>query len=215
MFFGLTNSPMTFQAMMNNIFKDEIREGWVSIYMDDILIHTNNDIAKHWEYVHQILLKLEENDLYLKPEKCAFKQHKIEFLGVVLEGRTIQKDPSKIKGVTDWPTLRTVKDIRAFLGFTGFYCYFVPNYSHIAHPLIDLTKKATPFHWEIPQFKAFETMKTLMCQKPILLHPLFSRLILSGTHYCLVLIFCVYLVPPAFSAYWTFTLTWDYRDLNT
>jgi hypothetical protein len=171
MFFRLTNSSATFQTMMNDIFKDEIREGWVSIYMDDILIHTDNDIAKHREYVHQILQKLEEIDLYLKPEKCAFKQHKIEFLGVVLEGGTIQMDPSKIKGVANWPAPRTVNDVRAFLGFTGFYRYFIPNYSHIAHPLIDLTKKATPFHWEIPQFKAFETMKTLMCQKPILQQP--------------------------------------------
>jgi len=77
-------------------------------------------------------------------------------------------DPSKIKGIANWPAPRTVKDIQAFLGFTGFYCYFVPNYSNITCPLIDLTKKATPFHWEIPQFKVFETMKTLICQKPIL-----------------------------------------------
>ena len=167
-FFGLTNSPATFQAMMNDIFKEEIREGWVSIYMDDILIHTDNDIVKHQEYVYQILQKLEENDLYLKLEKCAFKQQRIKFLGVVLEGGTIQMDLSKIKGVANWPAPKTVKDVWAFLGFTGFYCYFVPNYSNIARPLIDLTKKATPFHWEIPQFKAFETMKTLMCQKPIL-----------------------------------------------
>jgi len=171
MLFGLTNSPVTFQAMMNNIFKEEIREGWVSIYMDDILIHTNNDTAKHQKYVYRILQKLEKNNLYLKPEKCAFKQHKIEFLGVVLEGGTIQMDPSKIKGVANWPAPRTVKDVRAFLGFTRFYRYFIPNYSNIARPLIDLTKKATPFHWEKPQFKAFETMKTLMCQKPILQQP--------------------------------------------
>ena len=77
-------------------------------------------------------------------------------------------DPSKITGVADWPTPKTIKDVRAFLGFTGFYRYFVPNYSYIACPLINLTKKATPFHWETPQFKAFKTMKTLMCQKPIL-----------------------------------------------
>jgi len=67
-----------------------------------------------------------------------------------------------------------VKDVQAFLGFTGFYCYFVPNYSNIACPLIDLTKKAIPFHWDQPQFKAFETMKTLMCQKPILRQPCYD-----------------------------------------
>jgi len=171
MFFGLTNSPATFQAMMNDIFKDEIREGWVSIYMDNILIHMDNDVAKHRKYVHWILQKLEENNLYLKPEKCAFEQQKIEFLGVVLEGGTIQMDPTKIKGVADWPAPKTVKDIWVFLGFTRFYHYFVPNYSNIACPLINLTKKATPFHWDPPQFKAFETMKTLMCQKPILWQP--------------------------------------------
>jgi len=73
MFFGLTNSPATFQAMMNNIFKDEIREGWVSIYMDNILIHMDNNVAKHQKYIYQILQKLEENNLYLKPEKCTFE----------------------------------------------------------------------------------------------------------------------------------------------
>ena len=111
MFFGLTNSPATFQAMMNDIFKDEIREGWVSIYMDNILIHMDNDVAKHRKYVHWILQKLEENNLYLKPEKCTFEQQKIKFLGVVLEGGTIQMDPTKITGVADWPAPKTVKDI--------------------------------------------------------------------------------------------------------
>jgi len=105
MFFGLTNSPATFQAMINDIFKDEIQEGWVSIYMDDILIHTDNNVVKHWKYVHWILQKLEENDLYLKPEKCTFEQQRIKFLGIILERGTIQMDPSKIKGITNWPSL--------------------------------------------------------------------------------------------------------------
>ena len=56
-------------------------------------------------------------------------------------------DPKKIKGVADWPCPNNIKDMREFLGFTGFYHYFIPNYSKIARPLIDLTKKATPFHW--------------------------------------------------------------------
>ena len=168
MFFGLTNSPATFQTMMNAIFVEEIREGWVTIYMDDILIHTADDIVDHRRKVHHILDKLRQNDLFLKPEKCLFEKRTMEFLGVVLEKGTIQMDPTKIKGVADWPRPQTVKDVRAFLGFTGFYRYFIPNYSAIAHPLIDLTRKATPFHWEEPQVKAFKTLKTLMCQKPIL-----------------------------------------------
>ena len=80
-------------------------------------------------------------------------------------------DPAKIKGVADWPRPQNVRDVRAFLGFTGFYRYFIPNYSKIARPLINLTKKATPFHWHTTQKNAFETLKSIMCRKPILQQP--------------------------------------------
>ena len=86
-----------------------------------------------------MLDKLKEHNLYLKPEKCIFDQKRIEFLGVILEGRTIQMDLAKVKGIADWPPLRNVTDICSFLGFMGFYCYFIPNYSLIAQPLIQLT----------------------------------------------------------------------------
>ena len=103
MFFGLTNSPATFQTMMNAIFAQELREGWITIYMDNILIHTNQNKEKHRALVHRTLRKLQENDLFLKPEKCQFEQKQIEFLGVVLKNGTIQMDPTKVKGVAEWP----------------------------------------------------------------------------------------------------------------
>jgi len=84
MFFSMTNSPATFQAMMNAIFKDEIQEGWLTVYMDDMLIATPDDPVFHKKCVHKSLDKLEKHDLYLKPEKCMFMQKRIEFLGVVL-----------------------------------------------------------------------------------------------------------------------------------
>ena len=175
MFFGLTNSPATFQTMMNAIFTQELREGWVTIYMDDILIHTANDLPLHRRKVHQILDKLQHHDLYLKPEKCLFEKRKMEFLGVVLQNGRIRMDDAKLKGVADWPVPRSVKDVRAFLGFTGFYRYFVPHYSQIARPLIDLTCKAAIFHWGTPQTRAFETLKTLMCQRPVLHQPQYDK----------------------------------------
>ena len=175
MFFGLTNSPATFQMMMNSIFEPELREGWLTIYMDDILIHTKHDLLLHRAKVHHVLNKLERHDLFLKPEKCQFERTKVEFLGVVLKDGTISMDPTKVKGVADWPPPRCLRDVRAFLGFTGFYRYFVPNYSLIARPLIDLTKKATPFHWGPPQFKAFEHLKTLMCRSPVLRQPDYTK----------------------------------------
>ena len=175
MFFGLTNSPATFQTMMNAIFAEELHENWLTIYMDDILVHTTDDITSHREKVHKVLQKLRQHDLYLKPEKCQFEQKRVEFLGVILEKETVQMDPIKTKGIADWKTPQNLKDVRAFLGFTGFYRYFVPNYSKIARPLIELTKKAVPFHWSEAQLKAFETLKSLMCSRPVLKQPDYTR----------------------------------------
>ena len=132
MFFGLTNSPATFQTMMNAIFAPAIAEGWLIVYMDNILIATWDDPKFHEEYVHCILEKLCLHDLCLKPEKCAFKRQWIEFLGAVLENGTVQMDLAKLKGIADWPQPQHITDVHAFLGFTGFYHYFVPNYSNIA-----------------------------------------------------------------------------------
>jgi hypothetical protein len=130
--------------MMNFIFADELREGWLMVYMDDMLIHTDDNLPLHWKCVHWVLDKLKEHDLYLKLEKCLFKKKSMEFLGVVLSGGQIKMDPTKIQEVADYKRPESVKDVRTFLGFTGFYQYFVPNYSLIACPLIDLTKK--PHH---------------------------------------------------------------------
>ena len=88
----------------------------------------------------------------------------MEFLGVVLYKGQIRMDNAKLKGVADWPVPRSVRDVRAFLGFTGFYRYFIPHYSQIARPLIKLTCKSTVFHWGELQTCAFETLKSLMCQ---------------------------------------------------
>ena len=106
---------------MNVIFAEELLEGWLTIYMDDILIHTKDNETLHRRLVHRVLDKLAKHDLFLKPEKCLFEKRSMEFLGVVLSKGTIQMDLTKLKGVADWPTPRTVRDVRAFLGFTGFY----------------------------------------------------------------------------------------------
>ena len=175
MFFGLTNFQATFQTMMNIIFAPEIAEGWLIVYMDNILIATQDDPKFHEECIHCILEKLCLHDLYLKPEKCAFEQWWMEFLGVILENGTVQMDPAKLKGIVDWPQPQHVTDIHAFLGFTGFYHYFVPNYSNIAWPLIQLTKKNVVFRWTEECKTAFKQPKTLMCSRPILWQPDYTK----------------------------------------
>jgi hypothetical protein len=183
MFFGLTNSLATFQMMMNTIFRREVALGWLSVYMDDIAIHTkprpgeteDEHHARHQEYVHLVLDRLEANNLYLKPEKCAFEQKEIDYLGIIVGGNTLKMDPKKIEGVASWKEPTTVTEVRKFLGFTGYYRYFVPNYSKIARPLLDLTKKSTPWHWEERQQLAFDELKDRMCSKPVLKQPDFTR----------------------------------------
>jgi hypothetical protein len=175
MFFGLTNSPATFQAMMNHIFQKEIREGWLVVYMDDLLIATEDNLDFHKQCVRRILQRLLDHDLYLKLSKCEFHKRRIEYLGVVLEHGQVQMDPTKIKGVADWARPQNAKDVRSFLGFTGFYRYFIKDYSKIARPLIDLTKKNLRFDWTEKQQLAFERLKTLMCAKPVLRQPDYNK----------------------------------------
>src|SRR6266566_5616981 len=107
MFFGLTNSPATFQMMMNTIFRAEVAKGWLSVYMDDIAIHTKQEPsetepqhkARHRRLTHHVLDKLEQHNLYLKTEKCAFEKKEIDYLGVIIGQNTIKMDLEKVKGV--------------------------------------------------------------------------------------------------------------------
>jgi hypothetical protein len=183
MFFGLTNSPATFQTMMNTIFAVEVAEGWLTIYMDDMAIHTkprnfesdDQHTMRHREYVKHVLQKLEEHHLFLKPEKCTFEQLSIEFLGVVVNSGTVQMDDSKIAKVRNWQPPANVTEVRKFLGFTGYYRYFIQDYSRLARPLLDLMQKAIPWHWNDDQQKLFEFLRDQMCSKPVLCQPNFSK----------------------------------------
>src|SRR5258705_1471349 len=170
MFFGLCNSPATFQAMINDTFKDLIATGKVFIYMDDILIATAT-LKEHRQLVSQVLQRLQDHNLFLKPEKCEFEQSEIEYLGVRLRANTIAMDPVKLGGIADWPTPQKLKDVRGFLGFTGFYRRFIRNYSAIARPLNDLTKKDTPWSWTSLAQKAFQNLKDRFRDNLILEQP--------------------------------------------
>ena len=98
MFFGMTNSPVTFQVMMNGILRDLINEGKVTVFVDDILVGTETKKG-YDEIVEEILKRLEENDLYIKPEKCVWKVRKIGFLGIVIRPNRIEIKKEKVDGV--------------------------------------------------------------------------------------------------------------------
>ena len=174
MFFGLCNSPATFQTMMNDIFRNLVEEGVVSVYMDDILIFTKT-LEEHRSVVKRVLQILEENNLYLKPEKCVFEKAKVEFLGFILSEDRIEMDPVKIEGVRKWPQPKRVKELQSFLGFINFYRRFIEDFSKIARPLHDLTRKDTKWNWEEKHQKSFETLKEKVTSAPILVQPDVSR----------------------------------------
>ena len=144
MFFSLTNSPATFQTTMNDIFKDLIDEGYVAVYMDDILVYTRT-IEHHQEVITQVLDMLRKYRLYLKAEKCTCECTTVEYLGLVLSEGRVEMDPVKIAGVRDWPTPMNVTEVQSFVGFVNFYRRFIPEFSHVASPLHRLTKKAEPW----------------------------------------------------------------------
>ena len=120
MFFGLCNAPATFQRMMNEILKEEIASGTVSVYMDDILIF-GKDRADHRRQVCRVLDVLRQHKLYLKLEKCEFETQETEYLGMIISEGNVSMDPVKVQGIIDWPTLNCKKDIQRFLGFCNFY----------------------------------------------------------------------------------------------
>jgi len=115
MFFSLTNSLATFQAMMNDILRDLINTGEVAAFMDNILIGIEEE-KKYDEIVEEVLRRIEENDLYVKPEKCVWKVREIDFLGLVMGSEGIKMQEEKVVGVLGWPRPKTVKEVQKFLG---------------------------------------------------------------------------------------------------
>ena len=136
MFFGLTNSPATFQWFMNDSFRNMIAEGWLVIYMDDLLIFSPDE-ETHRERTKRVLQRMTELDLHLKLEKCCFATTEVEYLGMIVKPGQLAMDPVKLDGIASWPTPEKVRDVRSFLGFANFYRRFIPDYSNVACPLID------------------------------------------------------------------------------
>ena len=152
---------------MNSVFADLIAKGQVAVYMDDILIYSKN-LKEHCLVVCEVLKRLEHYNLYLKPEKCKFKQQSIEYLGMIIHPGEVQMDPGKVSAVKNWPAPTTLKEVRAFIGFANFYRGFIKDFSTMARSLHDLTKKDTPWQWNKEQQEAFDSIKRQFCTEPIL-----------------------------------------------
>jgi len=167
MFFGMTNSPATFQVMMNEILKDIINEGKVAAFVDDILVGTETE-ERHDEIVEEVLRRLEENDLYVKPEKCVWKTRKVPFLGVVMGEGRVEIEEEKVEGVLKWLTPQYVRDVRKFLGLANYYRCFVKDFAKVALPINQLTRKDEKWKWRAEQQVAFEQLKATFTTRLVL-----------------------------------------------
>ncbi|KAI5117425.1 hypothetical protein M0805_007776 [Coniferiporia weirii] len=134
MFFGLCNSPATFQAFMDDTFHFVIPEDMVLIYMDNIFI-----FASTLEDLHRktlcVLDTCDTNDLYCKPEKCLFSVQEAEFLSMIITPSNINMDPVKLTSISEWPTPKTIKQLCSFMGFCNYYGHFIPNFSNMVYLL--------------------------------------------------------------------------------
>ncbi|WVZ55867.1 hypothetical protein U9M48_006472 [Paspalum notatum var. saurae] len=150
--FGLSNAPATFQALMNMVLHPFLRR-FVLVFFDDILIFSNT-WTEHLHHVRTVLTALHEHELYLKRSKCSFGAGIVAYLGHVISEHGVVMDASKVQAVLDWPTPRSVRALRGFLGLAGYYRKFVKDFGAVAAPLTQLLKKEA-FLWSTAATEAF------------------------------------------------------------
>jgi len=127
-FFRMINLPATFQTMMDEILRDLVNKDKVAAFVDDVLVETKTE-ERHDEIFEEVLRRLEENNLYVKPEKCVWKVRKIDFLEVIIGPNGIEIEKEKVDGVLSWPEPKNVKDIQKFLGLTNYYRRFIKDFT--------------------------------------------------------------------------------------
>jgi len=169
-FFRMTNSPATFQTMINDIFRTLIAEGIMAVYLDNILIFTEME-EEHEQAVWRVLEVLAKHKLFLRPEKCKFYWKRIEYLGLVISENKVEIDPVKVARVHDWPTPENQTDVQAFIGFVNFYRRFIQDFSTIARPLFDLTCSDKAWNWDTKEQNAFKRLKAAVTTALVLMSP--------------------------------------------
>lgn len=170
--FGLSNAPSTFQRLMNQIFLPF--QEFVVVYFDDILIFSRSE-GEHLQHLRHVFTALRENHLFANLKKCEFLTASILFLGYVISADGIQVDKAKVQAIQDWPTPKSISDVRSFHGLATFYRRFIRNFSSIAAPLTDCLKQKK-FLWTNSASQSFNHLKELLTSTPVLALPNFDLL---------------------------------------
>ena len=168
--FGLKGAPATFQRLMDTVLQG--LQGFSAAYIDDLAIHSDS-WDDHLRHVRAVLQRLREAGLTAKPKKCQFGMDQCVYLGYVVGNGVIQPERSKLQGVESFPTPSTKIQVQCFLGLTGYYRKFIPNYASLATPLTNLIRKCAPNKvvWTQACEEAFQRLKALLCANPVLRSP--------------------------------------------
>ena len=170
--FGLTNAPAVFQRFMQQVISDvNPMEGpnFVSVYIDDLLVYSQT-LEEHLIHLSKVMDKLREVNLKLKPSKCHFVRQSVEFLGHILTPEGLQPNPKQVAAVQEFPVPQNVHEVRQFLGLTSYYCNrrFIAQFSKVASPLHDLTRKETKWNWTEDCQNSLEHLKRKLLTSPVL-----------------------------------------------
>jgi hypothetical protein len=163
---GLCNAPGTFMHVMNSVFRKQL-DRFMLVFLDDIFIYSRTE-SEHISHLREVLEVLRREKLYLKPSKCEWMLPEVEFLGHRIGRDGLAVDPHKVDAVKQWPTPTNVSELRSFLGLAGYYRRFLEQYSQIALPLTELTKDEVEWKWADSERGAFERLKGMLSDAPIL-----------------------------------------------
>ena len=155
---------------MNDLLRDLVVEEKVVVFIDDVMVATETEEG-HNEIVEEVLRRLEENDLFVKPEKYVWKVREVGFLGVIIGEDGVRIEKEKVQGVIGWLVPKSVKDVQKFLGLANYYRWFVKDFAKIAKPLHEMTRKENKWSWRERQQKAFEELKERFMMEPVLVTP--------------------------------------------
>ena len=167
--FGLCNAPSTFQRCMEMVFRG-LQWNILLVYLDDIIVMASN-FEEHIERLEEVFRRLSDAGLKMKPSKCELIKDEVLFLGHVVSQEGIKPNPKTIETVLSWKQPTNVKEIQSFVGLCSYYRQYISNFSHIASPLTQLTKKNVKFIWDHSCQTAFEILKEKLCSAPILAFP--------------------------------------------
>lgn len=172
MAFGLTGAPATFQRAMNEVLAPFLRK-FALVFFDDILIYSPT-YETHLDHVMAVLEVLLKEEWRVKLSKCAFAQNKVSYLGHIISANGVATDESKIETIKLWPRPTSLKELRGFLGITGYYRKFIRHYAVISQPLTALLRKGVLFIWTDATEVAFQTLKNALVTAPVLALPNFA-----------------------------------------